>query len=112
MTDQSELNSRAALCEKLARREPTNRIFWMAEAENWSRLSKEAPDGEGIIDTGVLARLRVQSTRPCSSWRSKRRVKTGNGAPPSIASAGRLLSTSNRVEHTDVDPDVRLLLLG
>ena len=63
MTHQSELNSRAALCEKLARREPTNRIFWMAEAEKWSRLSKEAPHGEGIIDTGILARLRGQSTR-------------------------------------------------
>ena len=41
MTDQSELNSRAALCRKLAQREPANRTFWMAEAENWSRLSKE-----------------------------------------------------------------------
>ena len=33
MTDQSELNSRAALCRKLAQREPANRTFWMAEAE-------------------------------------------------------------------------------
>jgi len=37
MTDQSELNSRAALSVKLAQREPANRTFWMAEAENWSR---------------------------------------------------------------------------
>ena len=41
MIDQSELNSRAALCRKLARREPANRTFWMAEAENWSRLSNK-----------------------------------------------------------------------
>ena len=41
MIDQSELNSRAALCRKLAQREPANRTFWIAEAENWSRLSKE-----------------------------------------------------------------------
>jgi hypothetical protein len=41
MTDQSELNSRAALCRKLAQREPANQVFWIAEAENWSRLSKE-----------------------------------------------------------------------
>jgi hypothetical protein len=26
---------------KLAKREPANRNLWMAEAENWSRLSKK-----------------------------------------------------------------------
>ena len=39
MFDQSELNSRAALCRQLAKREPANQIFWMAEAENWTLLS-------------------------------------------------------------------------
>jgi hypothetical protein len=65
MTDQSELNSRAALCRKLAQREPANRTFWLAEAENWSRLSKEKPHGEDSveIDSGILVRLRAQSTR-------------------------------------------------
>ena len=65
MTDQSELNSRAALCRKLAQREPANRTFWMAEAENWSRLSKETPLGEDSIKivSGMLARLRGQSGR-------------------------------------------------
>jgi hypothetical protein len=65
MTDQSEFSSRAALCRKLAQREPANRTFWMAEAENWSRLSKEKYHGESgeEIDPGVLARLRAQSTR-------------------------------------------------
>jgi hypothetical protein len=67
MTDQSELTSRAALCRKLAQREPANRMFWMAEAENWSRLSKEKIRGEdedGVkIDSGILTRLRAQSTR-------------------------------------------------
>ncbi len=43
MVNQSELNSRAELCRKLAQREPANRTFWMAEAENWSRLSREKP---------------------------------------------------------------------
>ena len=68
MTEQSELNSRAALCRRLAQREPANRTFWMAEAENWSRLSKEKPraeDGVGI-DSGILARLLAQSTRVLS----------------------------------------------
>lgn len=66
MTDQSELNSRAALCRKLAQREPANRMFWMAEAENWSRLSKETPlcEEESVkIVSGMLARLRAQSGR-------------------------------------------------
>jgi hypothetical protein len=37
----------------------------MAEAENWSRLSKEKPRREDSveIDSGILARLRAQSTR-------------------------------------------------
>lgn len=65
MTDQSELNSRAALCRKLAQLEPANRTFWMAEAENWSRLSKQQLHGEesSKIEPGILARVRVQSTK-------------------------------------------------
>ena len=65
MAGQSEFNSRAALCRKLAQREPANQTFWMAEAENWSRLSKEKLHGEDAIeiDSGILARLRAQSTR-------------------------------------------------
>jgi hypothetical protein len=54
MVNQSELNSRAELCRKLAQREPANRTFWMAEAENWSRLSREKPRAENSkkIDSG------------------------------------------------------------
>jgi hypothetical protein len=65
MTDQLELNSRAALCRRLAEREPANRTLWMAEAENWSRLSKENPHGEDSVkaDSGILARLRAQSIK-------------------------------------------------
>ena len=65
MTDQSELNSRAALCRKLAQREPANRTLWMAEAESWLRLSKEKPHGEDSaeIDSGILTRLRVPSIK-------------------------------------------------
>jgi hypothetical protein len=46
MASQLEFGARAALCRKLAKREPKNRIFWMAEAENWSRLSNENFRGE------------------------------------------------------------------
>ena len=65
MMGQSELNSRAALCRKLAQREPANQTFWMAEAENWSRLSKEKFHGEDSvkIDSGILARFRAQSMK-------------------------------------------------
>ena len=41
MTSQLELSSRAALCRQLAEREPANRSLWLAEAENWLRLSKD-----------------------------------------------------------------------
>ena len=46
MASQWELSARAALCRQLAKREPKSRIFWMAEAENWSRLSNESFRGE------------------------------------------------------------------
>ena len=43
--DQLECNLRATLCRQLAQREPENRTLWIAEAENWSRLSKERNRG-------------------------------------------------------------------
>ena len=46
MTSHVELNSRAALCRQLAKHEPANQAIWMAEAENWLRLSKEKLCGE------------------------------------------------------------------
>ena len=46
MASQWELSARAALCRQLANREPKSRVFWMAEAENWSRLSNENFRGE------------------------------------------------------------------
>jgi hypothetical protein len=41
MTSHQELWSRAALCRQLARREPKSKTYWLAEAENWLRLSRE-----------------------------------------------------------------------
>jgi hypothetical protein len=41
MAGQIELNSRAALCRQLARHEPNSELYWLAEAENWSRLSRQ-----------------------------------------------------------------------
>jgi hypothetical protein len=41
MTGHLEFSSRAALCRQLAEREPANRILWVAEAANWSRLSQD-----------------------------------------------------------------------
>ena len=45
MISPQELSSRAALCRQLAKREPANGVLWMAEAENWSRQSKEKLHG-------------------------------------------------------------------
>jgi hypothetical protein len=41
MASQLELSSRAALCRQLAQREPNSKVYWLAEAESWSRLSCE-----------------------------------------------------------------------
>ena len=60
MTSQLELSLRAALCRQLAKREPANRTLWMAEAENWSRLSNQELPGEAGIPrsvSGVLCRV-------------------------------------------------------
>jgi hypothetical protein len=59
MTSQLELTSRAALCRQLAKREPANGVLWMAEAENWLRLSLR--DGARTqISSGVLESLRAR----------------------------------------------------
>jgi hypothetical protein len=52
MTSQLELNSRAALCKQLAEREPANRALWLAEAENWLRLSKDKLRAEATEASG------------------------------------------------------------
>jgi hypothetical protein len=38
MITPTELSSRAALCRKLAQREPNSKVYWLAEAEKWLRL--------------------------------------------------------------------------
>lgn len=63
MAGQWEFDLRATLCRQFAQREPENRALWMAEAENWSRLSKEGSAGEEKISSGVAASLREQSDR-------------------------------------------------
>ena len=65
MIDQLEFNLRATLCRQLAKREPANRVLWMAEAETWSRLSKERSRSaaEEKISSGITANLREQSAR-------------------------------------------------
>jgi hypothetical protein len=39
MASRLELSWRAALCRQLARREPHSKVYWLAEAESWLRLS-------------------------------------------------------------------------
>jgi hypothetical protein len=62
MASHQELNSRAALCRRLAAREPSGKAYWLAEAESWSRLSREP--GHAIVAAGTaLAGERGYATR-------------------------------------------------
>ena len=81
MISRLELNSRIRLCRQLAKREPANRALWMAEAGNWSRLSKEALRGGARAKTGsgILARLRAWSAR-CLSGSASARVLCVNAS--------------------------------
>jgi hypothetical protein len=36
-----EFRAQAKLCRRLAMCEPNNRIYWLAEAERWSRLAQD-----------------------------------------------------------------------
>ena len=67
MTEQLEFNLRATLCRQLAKREPENRVLWMAEAENWSRLSKKKRRGAteeiGSGITGEFAPMQSAGNR-------------------------------------------------
>jgi hypothetical protein len=47
---------------KLAKREPANRILWMAEAENWSRLSKQRLRGEAGAEIEAGHRVIAMAT--------------------------------------------------
>jgi hypothetical protein len=47
---------------RLAKREPANRILWMAEAEHWSRLSKEGLRGEAGAEIEAGYRLMAAAT--------------------------------------------------
>lgn len=66
MTSPLEFSSRAALCRQLAKLEPANGVLWMAEAEKWSRRSKEKLCGGARtqLGFGILASFRVRSAEP------------------------------------------------
>jgi hypothetical protein len=68
MISQLELRSRAALCMQLARREPANRVLWMVEAENWSRLSNEdsaaSPSKHQAADSNAIVAGRADRNPP------------------------------------------------
>jgi hypothetical protein len=54
MVSQFERSSRAALCRELATQDPVNRAVWMAEADNWSRLSEQKLNGEARSKSGFV----------------------------------------------------------
>ena len=67
MTGQLEFSLRATLCRKLAKREPANRVLWMAEAEDLvppvERREAGGAAAEGKTSSGITASLREQSAR-------------------------------------------------
>jgi hypothetical protein len=75
MISRLELKSRIRLCRQLAKREPANRALWMAEAGNWSRLSKEKLRGgaRAKIGSGILASWWAWSAR-CLSGSASAKV--------------------------------------
>ena len=52
-----ELNSRAALCRRLANWDPANRSIWLAEARTWSRLLDETLQHEVASRIAVANRF-------------------------------------------------------
>jgi len=68
MASQLELSARAALCRELAKREPVNGVLWMAEAENWARLSNEKLRGE------------PEQESASASWQVWGRVRPGSSS--------------------------------
>ena len=65
MINQTELNSRAELCRQLARREPNSKVYWLAEAENWLRLSSRPTHLERTGGEDPLERfLALMDNRP------------------------------------------------
>jgi hypothetical protein len=65
MINQLELNSRAALCRQLARREPNSKVYWLAEAENWLRLARRPTHLERTGAEDPLERfLAMEDIRP------------------------------------------------
>jgi len=66
MISQLELSSRAALCRQLALREPKSKVYWLAEAENWLRLSRKPihPDRASSRDDSLEQFLALMDIRP------------------------------------------------
>jgi hypothetical protein len=65
MISQAELDSRAALCRQLARREPVYQALWLAEAECWSRLSRAMFRG----DAGSPGTIEFSARLPSNALR-------------------------------------------
>jgi hypothetical protein len=87
MASQLELSARSALCRELAKREPTNRVLWTAEAENWSRLSNEKLRGEPE-QKSVTASWRVWGRVP--SPRAAQRTSSSFASSPVCSPIARL----------------------
>jgi hypothetical protein len=57
-----EFRAQAKLCRQLAICEPMNRIYWLAEAERWSRLAQDEISAH--YEECNLIQLRDAASRP------------------------------------------------
>ena len=57
-----EFRAQARLCRQLAIYEPKNRIYWLAEAERWSRLAQDEISAH--YEECNVSQLRDAASRP------------------------------------------------
>jgi hypothetical protein len=65
MKNVMEFRAQARLCRQLAIREPKHGIYWLAEAERWSRLAQDAISAH--YEECNVVQSRDAASRPATS---------------------------------------------
>jgi hypothetical protein len=87
MTSQLEFDSRAALCRQLAKREPVHQALWLAEAESWSRRSREKLRGDAGSPGAIEISAGPFQVR-CAKFRSTVDLSVGTISGARLSSDG------------------------
>ena len=64
MTSFLEFHARAELCRRFARLEPQTASVWLAEAESWSRLTRQPCRRIATDEPGTFGILKAQHFQP------------------------------------------------